>query len=204
MNSMVERIIKKLQGHSAPRYHGNGFIQWYLNDHQRLHIWTEGLPNPPPNNARIHDHMFDMSSDILLGKLEHEVYEFLPHEWGNYKAFRINPGKKTAFDTTFLDYGYLEIYHTFELPTGSHYMQRHGTFHKTASITALTITIMTKMGDFGSPRIICPRELKPTNAFAPHNLSTFRITAEVRAALTKLPEDQLIKVYKCVDPSFMG
>jgi len=52
-----------------PRFHGNGFIQVYLNELTRLHIWSQDLPATRVQNARIHDHRFTFISQVLLGAL---------------------------------------------------------------------------------------------------------------------------------------
>ena len=60
-----------------PRFHGNGFIQLYLNDAKtkRLHVWHPDHAPQRDHNAQIHDHRFEMTSNVLVGKLRHITYD---------------------------------------------------------------------------------------------------------------------------------
>lgn len=61
------------------RLHQNGFIQLdLLADNFRLHIWSPNMPKAQDPRTPIHNHTFDFSSQVLVGELVHQEYEWIP------------------------------------------------------------------------------------------------------------------------------
>lgn len=53
---------------SAPRIHGNGFIQVDLDELHRLHLWDVRIPRQRTDSS-FHDHAFGFDSKTLVGTL---------------------------------------------------------------------------------------------------------------------------------------
>jgi hypothetical protein len=53
---------------SAPRIHGNGFLQVDLDERRRLHVWDHRFPRQRTDSS-IHDHAFSFDSRVLAGTL---------------------------------------------------------------------------------------------------------------------------------------
>src|SRR5882672_5609107 len=70
-----------------PRLHPNGFIQLDLTEDlsKRLHVWPDEPLQAQLTRHPIHDHSFDMKSEILAGCLANLIYEFQPSEY-NYQT----------------------------------------------------------------------------------------------------------------------
>jgi hypothetical protein len=75
-----------------PRFHGNGFIQVYLDEWTRLHIWSPELPATRVVNAQIHDHRFHFSSTVLMGELHHTEWDVINHPAGQHGLWQQGPG----------------------------------------------------------------------------------------------------------------
>lgn len=58
-------------------FFGLGFIQLKLNDKERLHYYVPELPNIQPMEE-VHNHRYDFTSTLLLGKLEQRIFSVTP------------------------------------------------------------------------------------------------------------------------------
>lgn len=132
--SLIHAKLQETVKHK-PRYHGNGFIQLYLNDDKtkRLHIWSPHLEPPRDHNAQIHDHRFYMHSEILLGRLQHTLYDMVersPNSDYGHVVYKIIGVSK--FDTDVMKNPVccdMLMREEFVFVAGCSYEQRNGTFH---------------------------------------------------------------------------
>ena len=82
-----------------PRVHPNGFIQLDLNDAgtRRLHVWRDDIPRQEQASP-IHDHIFDMMSTIIKGRLVNVDYELVPgDDYDIYVADYVAGGSTVTF-----------------------------------------------------------------------------------------------------------
>jgi hypothetical protein len=153
----------------VPRYHGNGFAQLYLNDQHRLHVWHPLLPMPPENNAQIHDHIWDLASQVLVGQLGHITYDLNPEE-SSHDMYEINqPAVRENENDVFkfLNTAAPQATGNYMMNTGSIYHFRHGLFHQTTVADGiLTASLIRKGPDIlDSPRLLVPSGETPFQAF---------------------------------------
>lgn len=179
-----------------PRVHPNGFIQldldpvpetWHASHkkghsgaRRRLHIWNPpGVQLPHQGTVNeIHDHVFDMHSEIVKGQLWQCLYEFDQISSGTatfpssvpkpthelYQAVyaknsdsRLEPtGKK----------GWLKMINRFPVRERGSYEQPAFTLHDTETPAGLVVTVMTKMKVHdGEASVICPVDTPPDNSY---------------------------------------
>lgn len=159
-----------------PRVHGNGFIQIDIDDRRRLHVW--GHPDIPRQRVAspIHDHLFDFTSETLVGRLVNVVYGTLLDAQGEFEIFE--PSIRQGEDTVLAGTGRrINVYvsktqmlsaHRLSRPS-SYRMERH-VFHETFAPEP-TITVMLKSGPTqaqgatGKPRVLVPFGVEPDNEF---------------------------------------
>jgi len=126
------------------RFHGNGFIQVYLNAVTRLHVWSPHFPATRVANAQIHDHRFWFKSKVLYGELYHKEHRITMNEEGHHGLYRTHGHSKVAplervgrceIEQVTLDSYFAGDEYDFGGP---------GKYHET-SANHLTVTVMTKV-----------------------------------------------------------
>lgn len=181
----------------AWRNHGIGMIQAYLHENTepevRIHIWHHSLIRPGLHeNGSIHDHRFDMTSDVILGELTEKVYTPTLDAEGDWEPWSIvnarSAGKENGYDGDCTPTG-----DRFSLSTeerthreGYSYTLPRGVFHESAA-KALTITVCTMSQKRGQARTLAKRGLAPVHAFgAPASTETIqKVLEEAQIALIK-------------------
>lgn len=159
----------------VPRVHGNGFIQVDLNKEgtKRLHVWDDDVPRQKVATP-IHDHVFNMTSEVILGTLIHEV--LLTHSdsfHGTHKVYRARREEGTQNTTLERVPGIVRL-STRErliLAEGSVYYFEAGRLHQTDH-RGTTATIMEKIdapAGYGTPRVLVPKGEEPDNEFRRDN-----------------------------------
>lgn len=64
------------------RHHHLGMLQGYLDKDVRVHIWHPALRANVDDPLRmVHDHRYDISSEVLLGSIQDVSYEVWPYEY---------------------------------------------------------------------------------------------------------------------------
>ena len=170
---------------TEPRLHPNGFIQYDLPTGDRLHIWHPDLPIAQVVHNPIHDHTFDFTSSIVLGRLMHVVYKFQPCNGGQYQLHRAVVSEDE--DTKLIpleQVGDMKVEELFIFGRGSRYSFKHRLFHKSEGM-GLTATIVTKtiIDCLPFPRIAVPVDVDPDNNFRRHQYDTKKLMVHVDEVL---------------------
>jgi hypothetical protein len=149
-----------------PRFHGNGFVQIYLNANQRLHVWTPELPVVEGNNATIHDHIWNLQSTVLSGRIGHRTYKKVngrTHDLYEIDQARVRNNQPDPFKWS--AQCSFNLTGDYTLVEGTDYMFSAGEFHESNAVQAATL--ITKGPDIiRYPRVVCPAGVPPTQAFA--------------------------------------
>lgn len=147
------RMIDELRASGRnPRFHGNGFVQLYLDDRTRLHIWTPLLPPIRDHNATIHTHRYDIESSVILGVLKHTTIN-VSRTIGAGSTCRIiqltgasevraKPGEVKSSPYRH------SIRHEYHFTAGSRYTFEGGLFHDSENgHDDMTVTVFKKTSD---------------------------------------------------------
>ncbi len=178
-----------LGSQSVPRFHGNGFIQLYVAEERRLHVWHPDL-KPTVKNALIHDHRFNMAAFVLFGTLEHTSYEIVSDAKGLYGAYSTTAegNKAEPMQSLGSTRFHAQVREQFWLARNSRYYFAARKFHAT-SADEVTITIMDKgPADGGPPRVIAPHNEQPDHAFENQPEVSY-MWAAIEDAFTELQMD---------------
>ena len=149
-----------------PRFHGNGFVQLYLNAATRLHIWSPEFPATRVQNAQIHDHRFWFVSKILLGTLYHQEYEVYLDPTGTHGLHQTSAHSKVALleriGRCSIQERALKIYYAGD----EYYFGGPDKFHHTWA-NELTVTVMTKLSSIAdyNARMVALNDEAPDHAF---------------------------------------
>jgi hypothetical protein len=153
-----------------PRVHGNGFIQLDLtpDGKKRLHIWHDDIPRQEVATP-IHDHVFDLKSDVLFGTLIHEELDAVEDPEGTHVVYRAAQVEGTQNTILLPDEGRvrLDVAQRLVLGTGSTYKFPAWHLHQT-DYRGLTVTVMDKLNapaDYGRPRVLVEVGSEPDNDF---------------------------------------
>ncbi len=214
---------------SLPRWHGNRFIQLYLNKEEtaRLHIWHPKFEAKQVENAQIHDHEFDLESTILHGRLLHEVWQFDeldPVKEAGPNVYSINTslfgistalstkhkeGKRTAPEAESDHFSQPKKYRgkvlmDNEFMQGSVYTFPHGIFHRTENRNnGPTITLMLKTWEDPAihARVAHPYGEVPDHAFegGPSEDSMWEVIDEACHIMSLPPEGFPVLVPELTD-----
>lgn len=166
---------------TVPRLHPNGFIQLDLVPNQsiRLHVWPAEELRAQKTRHPIHDHSFDMESEILTGCLSNLTYEFQPSEYNKqttlYRAKRLPDTQETILEpavTIKANTGYLRLLRADMFLPSSKYRLSKFVLHDSIP-HGLTATIMTKtrLSDY-SPLIAVPKGIEPDNDYRRDSIDT--------------------------------
>ncbi len=184
-----------MSGPLVPRFHGNGFIQVYLNSLTRLHIWSPEFPQTRVQNARIHSHRFAFRSKVLLGCLHDDQYEVrhCPNTGADGDLYDI-PEASSNVDKSaplrFLEPVTLRRTELRLYPAGMEYVEDgyETSFHDSYA-DQLTVTVMTKIGNAPPgtwARVVCKDiGIPPDHAFE-NQPSQTRLVAEVARVMELL------------------
>lgn len=159
---------------ATPRVHGNGFIQLDLNAEgtRRLHVWHHLIPRQVVATP-IHDHVFDLRSEVLCGTLIHEELQPIPvgigEEGGTHRIYRARQEEGTQNTILVPDEGTvrLDVEQRLVLGARSLYTFPAWRLHQTDH-EDWTATVMEKVNapsDYGRPRVLVPVGSEPDNDF---------------------------------------
>ncbi len=180
-------IITELrQSGRIPRLHGNGFIELDLNEEgtRRLHVWPFPKLSAQKIDSSIHDHAWDMESQVYLGQIHHRTFTAEPHINGLFNVYRAIPRDKEdtelvkekgrvlvkQLDVIFVSAG--ESYFLSALHL--HSSQWYG----------LSLSIITKSNMLDSrPRVLCLDKTEPDNDFSRYSIDTEILWNSIEEAL---------------------
>lgn len=147
--------------------HPNGFIQVKLKGGGRLHFWHPELPRQEVATP-IHDHTFDMSSEVLLGSVTHVHVVPELDSTGHYKVHYALPAPGCDAQTDLVPNG--QRVRAVERPAllvnaGQCYDFPAFEFHRTFDNSAAVSCIHKTAEHVGSPRVLVPYWAVPDNGF---------------------------------------
>jgi len=183
---------------AVPRLHPNGFIQLDLTADwsKRLHVWPDEELRAQKTRHPIHDHSFDMESEILTGCLTNLVYEFQASEYNKqtmlYRAKRLPDTQETILvpATMKQNTGYLRLLRADIYRPSSRYTLHKFVLHDSIP-HGLTATIMTKsrMSDY-SPLIAIPKGIEPDNDYRRDRVDTEILWSFIQRGLEKAAHEK--------------
>ncbi len=152
-----------------PIVHPNGFIQLYLNERRRLHVWPAAPMKTSEPMLNIHDHVYGFTSRILIGRLRNITYEAVEHSAGSNYLYSVLSYAATGTETPFerLDGRYKMKYLGCQtLAAGGSYRMEPFVLHDTVA-SGLTATLV-EINDFDTSlraRVVCPVGQEPDAGF---------------------------------------
>ena len=126
--------------------HPYGFLQLSLSERawrdsgDRLHLWSDDLPQMKRPEFQVHDHIYGVRSQVLLGILRDTQYMVANDQQGEYLLFKaaagklLNTGQKVTCTKRKVSY----------FGAGEQYSVVKGDFHSSESLTPLTATLFHK------------------------------------------------------------
>lgn len=160
-------ISEALLAGNTPIIHPNGFAQLKLCDGRRMHFWHPMIPRQEVKTP-IHDHIFDMHSEIIAGSILHCEVSVLEMEDGYYSIYEAKAVRDA--ETKLVNTGHrCKANHGpwQEFSAGDEYDFPAGSFHETSDRLGPAISIITKGKEFPemNPCVLVPADQEPDNAF---------------------------------------
>ena len=167
-NLSVEELLRLIesrrQNGEEIKLHPNGFLQLSLSSGHwreqglRLHVWSDSLPRKNHPKFRIHDHIFDIESYILLGKIQNKNYIIRDDPEGEHLI--VEAGLEDVHPTNKRVNAFLSDY--FSKVAGEKYTLPRLQFHSSESEASLTATVMSKKNTNLTilPRVLAPVDYK--------------------------------------------
>lgn len=162
---------------TIPRVHPNGFIQIDQPGGRkvRVHIWPAGDPLPKQGSQHpVHDHIFDMKSQVLRGRMTNLLYDFVKGGDVTHELHRAR--YRVAHDSTLMptgDQGRLEVASMTVVPAGSEYWMPAFILHESKVVVKPTVTLMTATEIYlpAKPVVAVPVGMKVDNSYDRHAMS---------------------------------
>lgn len=161
----LANIIRSSEESLTPVWHPLGFIhvklaQGELKDTFRMHLWSSDHRNAREQSDKIHDHLFDVKSRVVVGSIKNVRYRFNPNANGKRREVRIDymPHDSGLRETNV--YGDIEETNSDILQAPIEYAISKFELHETllfASDLALTVVHTTEPVDY-RPRAIFHRD----------------------------------------------
>lgn len=187
-------LVARLLPYLTWRHSGLGMLQAYVHegetDELRVHVWCAELERPGiRDSGLLHDHRFDLTSQILVGALDQVEYSLQPSEAGAWQLHAVvharaaAGGKHAPNDglVTLLPTRYSAEQHSVALRAGDAYSFPKQEFHGTFLQSHYAVTVMTKsqqeevpariMAPYGQPVVHAFADPLPRSAWE-HNLET--------------------------------
>lgn len=146
------------------RLHPLGFI-YVIKDigttaKLRFHLWLSNFRiSAEQKPAELHDHLFDLSSLLIVGRLENDTYSFQPDSAGKYERVTIEYSRSTSFGHVSENFGVLHHVSNRTYRSGEIYRMSAGIIHKGTATQFPTGTIV--LADYANqkppPHIVVKR-----------------------------------------------
>lgn len=160
------------------RHSGLGMLQAYVREGKseevRVHVWDPRLRRAGiESSGLLHDHRFDMTAHVLLGRIVHVEYELRPYDRGAWQLHEVVHARKAMAEGATFDGGvralpgrYEAMAHTTVVDAGGSYRFPALAFHGTWP-DGLTVTAIHKQHQRDVPaRIMAPYGQPVVHAFA--------------------------------------
>lgn len=158
-----------LRDGQRPRVHPAGFAQLDVPGGRHLHVWCDGLPRQAGNDG-VHDHVFDLVSQVVCGQLVQQLFRFEDDPAGSHRLLVARYA--TKFDAALEDAGVrgrLVRTGARVISPGESYTQPAFSFHVSVPARLPLVTVMTKTAVHpGQPRICVTDGVNVDQAFDRH------------------------------------
>lgn len=122
--------LKSLKAIGEPHYFGLGFIQFKINQTERLHFYHPEIM-PILDEEEIHNHRYEFESTVLKGSLFNEIYTFERLCFADYGLYEVSCKKEDAGKEPHMLYdGIPEFICSFEVSKGNKYKLSTQSFHR--------------------------------------------------------------------------
>ncbi len=166
-----------------PRVHGNAFVQLPLQNGNRVHIWSEDLPQAEVVDISIHNHRYSFKSKILYAAIENlilDVHKVLPEPTQPiyYHLYKVDYNSKYGITPNVPKSTVLKIsdeQFTYEITSSnihhvnSTYNFQAGLFHQINPLDSLVVTLVNKYfilpTEIMAAICLCPANSIPDNNF---------------------------------------
>jgi len=140
------------------RHHGLGVLQKYhpLDPDRRLHLWHEDLICDL--EAPIHNHRWDLESEVIYGDIIQEEYEITAHPYGPYRISNTENTEITSRPETKDLARYAVRPYVQKVYCGESYRMPAGVFHLTR-IELPAATWVTKENSVGVSQVLVPYDI---------------------------------------------
>jgi hypothetical protein len=170
---VADMIREAREAGNRPRVHPNGFVQLDLRISERqhrasdvrLHIWPEeGRIEKQATDNTIHDHVFDMNSNVLRGVLGQALYKVHVDHKGkpSHEIYMANYSCRHSSELagTGVQVKVVPPYEPYWIFPGDSYNQPAWTFHDTVAEERPLVTVMEKQAVYqGNPRVLVPMNM---------------------------------------------
>lgn len=177
----------------TPVVHPNGFIQLKLSDGRRMHFWDSSIPRQKVPTL-IHDHAFDMQSEIVAGTLLHREVKVHDEEDGYYDVYEAVTVE--GVETKLVKAGHraradMQSWLTFT--AGDVYDFPAGNFHETSDREGPCISIITKGQTFAvNPVVLVKHGDTPDNDFR-RSFDLLKLVSTIDLITNKLFPKSVVK-----------
>lgn len=126
------------------RLHPLGFF--YLQDtappdtNWRIHVWLPGKYDHPELDK--HQHSYDITSSIKMGRLKSEIFQFRSSADGTQREFAVSYEGDSSVLAPTGRYGQLELLSEFESAVGTSYHLRAGVIHRVLVLERPCVTTL--------------------------------------------------------------
>ena len=110
---------------------------------RRIHVWLDTPRSRIGPENDCHQHSFDLSSKVIIGKLENEVLSFRESPLGKTLEFSVDYSTNHSELTPTGKRGALDLVCSFQSPVNSEYHLPAGVIHRTKMIILPCITVVT-------------------------------------------------------------
>ncbi len=190
---MTDHLIQLLNGlreeGKIPRVHPNGFIQLDMSKAQRLHCWSPSLPYRQKTYHPVHNHIFNLVSEVQVGRLinvnydigmaDEEIFGKFHEEWrvevtGDKETVLV---KQDGAPVLLVPSGLACV------QRGQKYELEKFCFHESVAVVP-TITVMTKYGlgpdamegpNSSGATVLVPQGVTPDNDFLRADVDTDKL-----------------------------
>lgn len=114
-----------------------------IGTNRRIHVWldTPSARTGPENDC--HQHSFDLSSRVVIGKLENEILAFRESALGETLEFSVDYSTNHSELAPTGKRGDLDLICTFQSLANCEYQLPAGVIHRTKMITLPCVTVVT-------------------------------------------------------------